>query len=968
MMLPVVLSIDSAVTSSEPLLPGDLQFDLTLWVADDWLQAQRQRLPARLRVQSAPQLPTPESLFTAEPSSLPDALTIDAAPYALWLSVGACPVAAEHLELALALLHDESEVAAVVFAPAGWERLRWLHDAFAAGCPAPLGALLVRRSALQSLGGPRPGPSGWQRVESALRLLLHAEVRHIPLTDDFQPLGVAFGQSPDLLLLEPFRGLPPATLLALFPAAADWLNDSDDVDYALARSVLDADSGALQRWFAIMLLRDCLVDPLRAAALAHASGFDAAAFARLCQRVDPLAERALGLLETRVDAAERALVAARAERSALVDEYEQSRSWRMTAPFRSAVFAARRARAIAATIRLSVGRNGGLGPFLGRGVLLLREQGVAGLRHRLSVLLSARNDYRQWVQRYDTLQAADRDAMRDAVAAMRDPPTIAVLMPTYNPNPQWLAEAIESVQQQLYPHWQLCIADDASTDPAVREVLERFAASDARIRVVYREVNGHISAASNSALTLVTCDWVALLDHDDKLAEHALYHVAQVIMARPNVALIYSDEDKIGPDGERRDPYFKPDWNYPLMLSHNLVTHLGVYRKSVLDRIGGFRSGYDGSQDYDLVLRMIELISPEQIHHIPLVLYHWRIHPDSTAESGGAKPYTVAAGERALNEHFSRQGVTAHVEPLAFGYRPCFALPDPAPRVSVIIPTRNAQVLVEQCLHGLYANTDYPDLEVLLIDNGSDDPQALAAFQSACERYPTLRCLRDDGPFNFSRLNNAAVPQATGEVLCFLNNDIEVVSRDWLQRLVALACQPWVGAAGPKLLYPDGTVQHGGIVLGIAGWAGHGHKGFPADHPGNVGRAALMSAFSAVTGACMVIRKDRFLAVDGFDEPAFGVACNDVDLCLRLRRQGYLSVFDPSVVLTHHESATRGYEDTPEKEARFAGEVAEIWARWGEWMADDPCYNPNLGLDYEDFGLAWPPRQRALQRAAEEAS
>ncbi len=734
------------------------------------------------------------------------------------------------------------------------------------------------------------------------------------------------------LLLEHCRGLPKAVLAKLFPAVNKYAETVADSDQQLALALLDdPESQKLHYLFALSL---------RARALAPQDTRARIEWARSWEQLDPLAQRSLDAAESQLKAIENATL------------------WRITQPVRQFGLGVLRMRNALHVLREIAVEKGGLRPWLGEIWRSGRVHGWEGVQVQIGPFFNNRNNYRRWVKRYGSISKRMRKRIRAEIVQMNSPPTIAVVMPTYNADPDWLLAAMDSVRNQLYPHWHLCIADDASTDPAVISVLKTAQQQDERIEVVFREQNGHIAAATNSALERVKADWVAFLDHDDLLAEHALYEVAQVVNNNPDIALIYSDEDKINANQRRCDPYFKPDWNYPLFLSHNLITHLAVYRKSIIDRIGGLRAGYDGAQDYDLALRFIEQIRPAQIFHIPKVLYHWRVHAQSTAGGNAAKPYAMLAGERALNEHFARCGTDAVVERLEFGYRPRFALPAPLPKVSIIIPTRNAHRLVGQCLSSIYARTSYENFEVILVDNGSDDPAAIAAFSAACERYPSLRRLRDDGPFNFARLCNAGVAEAQGEVVCLLNNDIEVDSPNWLEELVSVACQPTVGAVGGKLLYPDGKIQHAGVVLGIAGWAGHAHKGFRDDNPGYVGRAALLSAFSAVTGACMVLRRERFDAVGGFDEVAFGVACNDVDLCLRLAEQGWQSVYVPWAVLYHHESATRGYEDTPEKKARFEAEVARIWERWGRIMADDPAYNPNLGLAFEDFSLAWPPRER----------
>ncbi len=594
-----------------------------------------------------------------------------------------------------------------------------------------------------------------------------------------------------------------------------------------------------------------------------------------------------------------------------------------------------------------------------------RREGLTGVRRKLTWLRAGApgvidtGEYARWIDCHDRIDEIGHESIRARIGAFASAPLISVVMPVYNPKPEWLAEAIESVRRQLYPHWELCIADDCSPNPVIRELLERYAADEPRIKVVFREKNGHISAASNSALSLATGAWVALLDHDDLLPEHALFCVADVIVRNPSVQLIYSDEDKIDANGNRFEPYFKCDWNPDLFLSHNMFSHLGVYRKALVDEVGGFRVGFEGSQDYDLALRCVERVDSAQILHIPRVLYHWRLHAASTASGVEAKPYAAVVGENAINEHLRRQAVLGAAEYIDYGYRVRYALPAQPPLVSIIVPTRNALHLLRQCIDSVLEKTRYPNYEILVVDNGSDDAETLRFLISIAER-PQIRVLRDARPFNYSALNNRAVQAANGEFLCLLNNDIEVISPDWLSEMVGLALQPRVGAVGAKLLFPDDTIQHAGLVLGIAGVAGNAHKHVPRGTRGYFGRAALVSSFSAVTAACLVTRKAVYEEVGGLDEVNLTVAYNDVDFCLRVREAGYRNVWTPFAELYHHESATRGHEDDPVKRERFERETAWMKQRWGEALMHDPFYSPNLTIERDDFSLAWPPRVRAI--------
>jgi len=625
----------------------------------------------------------------------------------------------------------------------------------------------------------------------------------------------------------------------------------------------------------------------------------------------------------------------------------------------------------AGTVKGGIRQVGGI-PNLARKILrVYRRDGLAGVRRGVVQFyhmvrtreVVSRHDYAEWVRRYDTITPEVRTALARCSAQLPVKPLISVIMPVYNPNPAWLQAAIESVLGQIYPNWQLCVADDASTDPAVRRMLEGYQARDARIRVVLRPVNGHISAASNTALAEAQGEWVALFDHDDLLAEHALFWIAEAINRVPAAGIVYSDEDKITGQGDRREPHFKSDWNYELFLSYNMISHLGAYRTQLVRDVGGFREGFEGAQDYDLALRCIERLQPEQIVHVPRVLYHWRIHEASTAQAGESKPYALLAGERALNEHLQRRGVhgRAELQPRGY-YRVKFALPEVQPLVSLIIPTRNGEALVRQCINSILEKTKYDNYEILLIDNGSDDPGALAYFQTVAQ-HPRIRVIRDDRPFNYSALNNNAVALARGDYVALINNDIEVISPEWLGEMMSYATQPGVGAVGARLFYPNGTLQHGGVILGIGGVAGHSHKHFPRDHPGYFFRAILTQELSAVTAACLLVRKSTYQAVGGLEEERLKVAFNDVDFCIRLVKAGYRNIYASYAELYHHESLTRGHEDTPEKQARFQAEIDYMKTQWEGELKFDPAYSPNLTQDFEDFSYAWPPRVPAFPRA-----
>lgn len=567
--------------------------------------------------------------------------------------------------------------------------------------------------------------------------------------------------------------------------------------------------------------------------------------------------------------------------------------------------------------------------------------------------------YNVWRSIFAAEDEVTLQRQRDEIAGWDQPPLISVVMPVYNTPLDLLAAAIASVRQQTYPHWQLCIADDASPDPTIQPFLRQAAASDPRIKVVFRPDNGHISAASNSALEVAEGTWLALLDHDDVITPDALYYMVKCIRRHPDAALLYSDEDKLLENGKLAYPYFKPDFNLDLFRAQNMITHLSLYRADVVRELGGFRLGFEGSQDYDLALRVLDHSGPQAIQHVPRVLYHWRLLAGSTAKAGTEKSYAFPAAVRALQEHLQRTGEEAEVVVAEDGYgmtRFRYALPYPPPMVSLIIPTRNGLDLLRRCLDTLFALTDYPRFEVLVIDNGSDDPATLA-YLSDMRAARKIRLFRDERPFNFSALNNRGVQHAQGSVVGLLNNDLEIIHADWLTEMVSHALRPGVGAVGARLWYPNQTLQHGGVIL-VGGVAGHAHKGLPRKLGGNYSRAVLHQQFSAVTAACLIVQKAHYLAVGGLDE-TLEVAFNDIDFCLKLDAQGLRNVWTPYAELIHHESASRGYETTPEKRKRFDGEVAKMHQRWGARLKYDPAYNPNLSRDREDFTPAWPPKPAA---------
>ncbi|WP_418132948.1 glycosyltransferase [Variovorax sp. 375MFSha3.1] len=603
-------------------------------------------------------------------------------------------------------------------------------------------------------------------------------------------------------------------------------------------------------------------------------------------------------------------------------------------------------------------RTPGVGGRLQRAWRMFRKAGWRGIKWELGRRVTGFNDYPRWVREHDTLTAAESARLAERVASMADKPLISVLMPSYNPNPAWLREAIESVRAQIYPNWELCIADDASPSQEVRAILKSYADSDPRIKVVFRPKNGHISASSNSALELVSGTWIALMDHDDLLPADALFWVADCIARHPDVQLIYSDEDKIDESLTRSGPYFKCDWNPDLFRSQNMFSHLGVLSTDLVRAVGGFRLGLEGSQDWDLVIRCMERIEPRQVRHIPRVLYHWRVHAESTAKSMDAKPYAVVAGERALNEHFERTQTRARAEHIGFGYRVHYALPDAPPLVSLVIPTRNAAASLRRCVDSILAKTSYPHYEIVVADNASDDTAAQACLDTLA-KMKNVRVLRHARRQGAAALCNAAVEGAMGEVVALIDDRLEVLSPEWLVEMASLALQPGVGAVGARLMDRRRILTHAGIILGLGvdGIAGCSHRGMPAGREGYGGRAALIQSLSAVSSACLVIRKDRYLAVGGLDGNHLKEAFADVDFCLRLAEAGLRTLWTPyAELLDHRDAAARARKAGEPASAPYLEDVDYMKRRWGAVLENDPAYSPNLMLEREDFSYAWPPR------------
>ena len=585
-----------------------------------------------------------------------------------------------------------------------------------------------------------------------------------------------------------------------------------------------------------------------------------------------------------------------------------------------------------------------------KGFKYMAKNGISHTIQRAKIeKLRNQASYLNWLARNEVL---DIEAMTQEIATFHYQPKISIAMPVYNVEEKWLRLCIDSILNQVYTNWELCMADDASTDPNVKKILTEYQQLDERIRVVFREQNGHISEATNSALAIATGEFVALLDNDDELAINAFYEVVKVLNENPELDLIYSDEDKIDMDGNRSDPAFKPDWSPDLLLGTNYISHLGVYRRSILEEIGGFRKGYEGSQDYDLVLRFTEKTTKERITHIPKVLYYWRMLPTSTAVDQGSKGYAFEAGLRAVQDALVRRGINGHAtHGAANGLYDVYYDIESEKLVSIIIPTKNGYKDVQRCVSSIIEKTTYQNYEIIMADNGSTDPKMHELYAKFEQQLPGRFFVESiDIPFNFSTINNRAAKKAHGEYLLFLNNDTEVITENWLTLMVSFAQQERIGCVGAKLLYPNNTVQHAGVILGLGGVAGHGHYGYPHGDLGYFGRLAINVNYSAVTAACLLMKKADFDAVGGFEE-AFTVAFNDVDLCLKVQALGRDNVWLHEAELYHFESQTRGYDDKGKKKKRFEQEKVMMEEKWGPLIENDPFYNPNLTRDIPNFSL-----------------
>lgn len=555
--------------------------------------------------------------------------------------------------------------------------------------------------------------------------------------------------------------------------------------------------------------------------------------------------------------------------------------------------------------------------------------------------------YGPWYERY---RAGEPELSRQRKRVWKEKRVISILVPAYRTPEAFLREMLDSVLEQTYPYWELCVVNASPEEGGMRAVLEEYAGRDSRIRLKDLEENEGIAANTNRALAMARGEYVALLDHDDLLAPNALYEVAAYLEEHPQAGMVYTDEDKVAADRkEHFQPNLKPDFNLDLLRSNNYICHLLTVRREVAQKAGGFHPGYEGAQDYDFIFRCAELAG--EVGHVPEILYHWRTHADSTADNPLSKQYAYEAGKRAIGDHLKRQGVPGTVEQkkdLGF-YRVTYPVREEA-LVSIVIPNKDEAETLEKCLRSIREKSTYPNYEILVIENNSTKQETFDYYKTI-DGKDRVRVLYWEREFNYSAINNFGVRQAGGEYIIFLNNDIEVITPGWIEEFLGTCQREDAGVVGARLYYPDDTIQHAGIVVGIGGVAGSLFVGMKRSHSGYLHKAALMQDLSAVTAACMMIKRSAFEAAGGFEEK-LAVAFNDVDLCLKVKEAGYLVIYDPYVEMYHYESKTRGMEDTKDKVRRFQREIEYMRGRWTKILrGGDPCYNKNLSLSKWNYAL-----------------
>lgn len=583
-----------------------------------------------------------------------------------------------------------------------------------------------------------------------------------------------------------------------------------------------------------------------------------------------------------------------------------------------------------------------------KGILYLRHFGIQGFAVKLTERLDEGDvDYQEWLKERDL---TEEERKRQRERNWDQPITISLAVPLYRTPEEYLRQMIESVLAQTYPHWELCIADGSQDGGECQRVVEEYAGKDGRIRYQMLEKNLGISGNTNAAMQMAKGEFLALFDHDDLLAENALYEVALAVERQPEADVIYTDEDKVTSDlKEYFQPHFKPDFAPDLLCSNNYICHLLTVRTQLAKQVGGMRPEFDGAQDHDFIFRCTE--QARRVVHIPKILYHWRIHKGSTADNPMGKQYAVQAGKRAVEAHLKRKGLSGTVEPLKdLGFYRVTYQVQGSPLISIVIPNKDEKEMLERCLDSIRTLSTYENYEILIVENNSVTEE-IRDYYKSLEKQTNIRVIEWDRPFNYSAINNFGISQARGDYIICLNNDITVISPDWMQKLLANCQRPQVGVTGARLYFPDNTIQHAGIALGIGGVAGSLFVGMDRRRTGYMHKAVIQQNLSAVTAACMMFRKEIWEKAGGFTEE-LAVAFNDVDLCLKIRELGYLVVYNPDVEMYHYESRTRGPEDTEEKRRRFQREIEYMRTHWIKYLkGGDPYYNCNLSLKQWDYSI-----------------
>ena len=581
-----------------------------------------------------------------------------------------------------------------------------------------------------------------------------------------------------------------------------------------------------------------------------------------------------------------------------------------------------------------------------KGILYLTHYGPKEFWVKLTERFQADDvDYEQW---YENHKALPEELEKQKNEKWKRKPLISIVVPVYNTPQVFLRQMIESVQNQSYSEWELCIGNASPENKEMKKILEEYK-NDARIKEVEIPENKGISQNTNRAMEIASGEWIGLLDHDDLLAPNALYEIAKAVNEHPDAEVIYTDEDKVTTDlKEHFQPHLKPDFNLDLLRSNNYICHFFVASRDLIKRVGGFRPEFNGAQDYDLILRCTE--QAKQIVHIPKILYHWRVHKASTADNPASKMYAFDAGKRAIEEHLVRcrtKGTVQHTKDLGF-YRVKYEVCG-EPLVSIIIPNKDQSEALKKCLDSIREKTSYRNYEIIIVENNSEEPETFAFYKKIAGEK--IKIVTWEGEFNYSAINNFGVRHARGDYLLLLNNDVEIINGDWLTEMLSHCQRKEVGIVGAKLYYPDNTIQHAGIIIGIGGVAGSVFVGLPRAFSGYLHKASIQLDLSAVTAACMLVKRSVFEQVGGLEEK-LKVAFNDVDFCLRVREKGYLVVYDPYAELYHYESKTRGAEDTKEKIRRFQTEIEYMRSHWiGLLKKGDPYYNCNLSLTKWDYSL-----------------